>query len=68
MRTLSGSGISFVTATQIAVGEDLLVEVRGAQPNAPILRAEMKVLRVDETGEGHCVAGTFVDRVTNPAS
>lgn len=62
MRTLSGGGISFVTKAAVSIGEELLVEVRGAQPDAPVLRARMHVLRVDETTEGKCVAGRFVER------
>jgi hypothetical protein len=68
MRTLSSSGISFVTAAPIAVGEELFVEVRGGRNDAPALRGRMGVLRVEEVLDGFSVAGSFVERLTAPAS
>ncbi len=68
MRTLSGGGISFVTAARVVVGEDLWVEVRGTRPDAPTLRARVGVLRVDPAADGFVVAGSFVESVTSPAS
>jgi len=66
-RDLSGGGLLVYTTRSIPEGTELLAEVSSRYGHAPVLKTRSRVVRNNDTGNGHFELGLETLEILNPA-